>query len=180
MRVAKPMKYLMIAVVALALIATSFYAFLAYSLQHMQLDLSGVGVALSKLAATVELATLTIPRCEAPVDHAIGGDRRRESIMLYVATIVDLYKTTFGKLPDNIEDLEKLPDFGNADKLNGRQVGRSCSIHAYPTGSYVVACGAPLPPAKDLQAIFAKAGHVQRFQMLNGTEILYVPGGGCS
>jgi len=99
--------------------------------------------------------------------------------MLYVATVIDLYKTTFGKLPDSIDDLDKLPTFDNADKLNGHQVKTSCSIYAHPTGSYVLACGASLPPAKDIDAFLGKAGHVQRFYMLGETETLYVPGAGC-
>ena len=100
--------------------------------------------------------------------------------MLYVATIVDLYKTTFGKLPDSIDDLDKLPSFDNAEKLNGRKAKSSCSISVHPTGSYVLACGDSLPPAKEIDAFLGKTGHVQRFYMLGGTETLYVPGAGCS
>jgi hypothetical protein len=99
--------------------------------------------------------------------------------MLYVATIVDLYKTTFGKLPNSINDLDKLPSFDNADKLNGRQVRKSCSIHADPSGSYILACGASTPPAKEIDALFRKAGRVQRFYPLDRAEALYVPGAAC-
>jgi hypothetical protein len=100
-------------------------------------------------------------------------------MMLYVATIVDLYKSTFGRPPDSIDDLDKLPSFDNADNLNGRQVKKSCSIHVHPTGSYVLACGASLPPAKEIDVFIRNAGHVERFYMLGRTETLYVPGAGC-
>jgi hypothetical protein len=63
----------------------------------MQFDLSGLDVFLSRLTATVEIATLTAPRCGSPAEYLPAGDQRREAMMLYVATIVDLYKTTFGK-----------------------------------------------------------------------------------
>src|SRR5260370_2465443 len=157
MRVTKPLKYLVFAAITLAAIAGGIFAYVGYSLRHMQLDLSGIGIFANKLTATVEIATLTVPRCGSPADCPPIGDQRREAMMLYVATIVDLYKTTFGKLPDSIDDLDKLPNLHNADELNGRQVKKSCSIHVRPTGSYVLACGASLPPAMEIDAFLGKA-----------------------
>lgn len=169
----------MFAVVTTIAIVGGFYAYLDYSLRHMQLDLSGLDVFLGRLTATVEIATLTTPRCGSPADYLPIGDQRREATMLYVPTIVDLYKTTFGKLPDSIGDLDKLPSFDNADKLNGRQVKKRCSIHVDPSGSYVLACGASIPPAKEINALLRKAGPIQRFYPLDRAEALYVPGGAC-
>jgi hypothetical protein len=156
------------------------YAYLGYSLRHMQFNLSGFDVFLNKLTATAEIATLAVPRCGSAPDYQHIGDQRREAMMLYVATIVDLYKTTFGKPPDSIDDLDKLPNFDNADKLNGRQVKKSCSIRMYPIGSYVLACGASLPPPKEIDAFLGKARRVQGFYMLGAMEALYIPEGGCS
>ena len=99
--------------------------------------------------------------------------------MLYVATIVDLYKTTFGKPPQSVDDLDKLPSFDNADKLNGRHVKKSCSIHVDASGSYVLACGASTPPAREIDALFRRAGRVQKFYMLDGAEALFVPDVAC-
>jgi len=99
--------------------------------------------------------------------------------MLYVATIVDLYKTTFGELPASINDLDRLPSFDNADKLNGNQAKKSCSMRLRSTGSYVLACGAPLPPPTDVDVFLGTAGHAQRFYVLGATEILYVPRAAC-
>jgi len=180
MRVTVPIRYLVLAAVALAVIVGGAFAYVVYSLEHMEFDLSGFAILLNKVTATAEIATLTIPRCESTADHLPNGDQRREAMMLYVATIVDLYKTTFGKLPDSIDDLDKLPSFDNAEKLNGRKAKSSCSISVHPTGSYVLACGDSLPPAKEIDAFLGKTGHVQRFYMLGGTETLYVPGAGCS
>lgn len=180
MRFTKPIKCLVIAAITLLAIAGGAFAYLDYSLRHMQFDLSSLDVFINKLTATVEIATLTVPRCGSPADRPPVGDQRREAMMFYVATIVDLYKTTFGKLPDSIDDLDKLPSFENAEKLNGRQVKKSCSIHAHASGSYVLACGASLPPAKEIDAFLAGAGHVQSFYTLGGTETLYVPEAGCS
>jgi hypothetical protein len=179
MRFTKPIKYLLVAAVTLSAIVVGARACIEYSLRNMQFDLSGLADLTDKVSATVELATLTIPRCPFPPDYRSIGDQRREAMMLYVATIVDLYKTTFGKPPDSIDDLDKLPSFNNADKLNGRQVKKNCSIHVQPAGSYVLACGASLPPAKEIDVFLGKAGHVQRFYVLGGTEILYVSGAGC-
>jgi hypothetical protein len=180
MRLTKPLKYLVFAAITLAAIAGGIFAYVGYSLRHMQLDLSGIGVFANKLTATAEIATLTVPRCGSPADYPPIGDQRREAMMLYVATIVDLYKTTFGKLPDSIDDLDKLPSFDDADRLNGRRVKKGCSIHVHPAGSYILACGASLPPAKEIDAFLGKAGHVQRFYTLGGTETLYVPAAACS
>ena len=169
----------MFAIVATIAIVGGFYAYLDYSLRHMQLDLSGLDVLLGRLTATVEITTLTAPRCGSPAEYLPTGDQRREATMLYVATIIDLYKTTFGKLPDGIDDLEKLPSFDNADKLNGSQVRKSCSIHVDASGSYVLACGASIPPAKVMDDLLRKAGRIQRFYPLDRAEALYVPGAAC-
>jgi hypothetical protein len=163
----------------LAVIASGAFAYVDYSLRHMQFDLSGLGDLANKLRATTEIVTLTFPRCEFRPDHSPIGDQRREAMMLYVATIVDLYRTTFGKLPDSIDDLDKLPTFNSADKSNGRQVENSCSIHPQPNGSYFLACGGSLPPAKEIAAFLGQTGHEQGFYMLAGTETLYVPEAGC-
>ncbi len=180
MRLSGRVKYLVIANVALAVFIGGSYFYMGYALSHMDLNLSGLGTAVDELAATVEVATLRIPRCDSSVDHLAGGDRTREATMLYAATVVDLYKTTFGKLPTRIEDLDKLPDFENADRLNSRRIEKSCTIQAHHTGSLVLVCGAPLPDAKDIEAIVAKQGHVQAFEIVGGTEILYVPAIACS
>jgi hypothetical protein len=179
MRLSKPQKYLLCAVLATIAIIGGFYAYLGYSLRHMQLDLSGLDVLVGRLTATVQIATLTAPRCGSPAEYLPIGDQRREATMLYVATIVDLYKTTFGKLPDSVDDLDKLPSFDNADKLNGRQVRKTCSIHADPSGSYVLACGASIPPAREIDELLSKAGRAQKFYMLDGAEALYVPAVAC-
>lgn len=98
--------------------------------------------------------------------------------MLYVATIIDLYKTTFGRMPERIVDLDKLPSFYDADKLNGSEVQKSCSLRFY-SGAYVLGCGAPMPPEKDLEILFRRAEPSQRFYMVTGTETLYVPEKAC-
>jgi hypothetical protein len=179
MQFSKPQKYLVFAVVTTIVITGVFYSYLDYSLKHMQLDLSGLDVLVGRLTATVRIATLTALRCGSPAEYPPTGDRRREATMLYVATIVDLYKTTFGKLPDSVDDLDKLPSFDNADKLNGRQVKKSCAIDVDPSGSYVLACGASIPPAREIDPLLRKAGRVERFYMLDGAEALYVPAVAC-
>jgi hypothetical protein len=146
----------------------------------MQFDLSGLDLLIKRTTATAEIATLTVPRCGSSADFLPAGDRRREATMLYVATIIDLYKSTFGKMPERIDDLDKLPSFHNADKLNGSDVKKSCSLRLHPGGSYVLGCGAPMPPAKEVDALFRKAEPAQRFYMVGGTETLYVPEKVCS
>ncbi len=157
-----------------------FFAFLSYSLRHMQFDLSGLDHLVKRTTATVEIATLTVPRCASSAEFLPTGDRKREATMLYVATIIDLYKTTFGKMPERIGDLDKLPNFYNADKLNGSEVKESCSLRVHASGSYVLSCGAPLPSAKEVDVLFRRAESAQRFYMVNGTETLYVPEKACS
>src|SRR5260370_5950594 len=168
MRFTKPLKYLVFAAIAVDAIAGGSCAYVGYSLRHMQLDLSGIGIFANKLTATVEIATVTVPRCGSPADYPPIGDKRREAMMLYVATIVDLYKTTFGKLPDSIDDLDKLPSFDDADRLNGRKVKKGCSIHVHPAGSYILACGASLPPVKEINSFLGMLETVLRYDMLVG------------
>jgi hypothetical protein len=174
MRFIKPITYVSLTAIAVMLIIFAIRFYVEFSLQNMQLDLSGL-VTVANTA--VAMATLTIPPCQSAPDYSPIGDQKRERTMLYVATIVDLYKTTFRTLPDSIDDLDKLPSFDNAEKLNSHRIKQSCSIHGYPTGSYVLTCGASLPPANEIDAFLRKAGNVQRFYMVGGTEILYVPAG---
>jgi hypothetical protein len=179
MRFSKPQKYLALATITMAAIIGGGYAWLSYSLQHMQFDFGGLNVLVGRLTATVEIATLTVPRCASPPEYPAVGNQRREAMMLYVATVIDLYKTTFGKLPESIADLDKLPSFNNADRLNDREIKKSCSIYGQPAGSYVLACGGSSPPAKKVEAISKNAGRVQRFYLLGGIEALYVPADPC-
>jgi len=58
----------------------------------VQFELSGLGPAVNKLVATVQVATPTIPKCQPTIDHVAEGDPRREATLLYVATKVDLYQ----------------------------------------------------------------------------------------
>jgi hypothetical protein len=172
-------KPLVSAAITMVVAAGGFFAYLNYSLRHMQIDLSGLDVLVNRALATAEVATLTVPRCGSSADFLPTGDRKQEATMLYVSTIVDLYTTAFGKLPDTIGDLDKLPSFYNADKLNGREVKKSCSLRVHSSGSYVLACGTPMPPATETEMLFRKAEPAQRFYMLGGAEALYVPARPC-
>jgi hypothetical protein len=176
----RPHKYIAFAAITMVAVIGGSYAYLSYSLRHMQFDLSGLDLLVKRTTATVEIATLTVPRCASSADFLPAGDRKREATMLYVATIIDLYKSTFGKMPETIDDLDKLPSFHNADRLNGSEVKKSCSLRGHPGGSYVLSCGALMPPAKEVDALFRKAEHAQRFYMVSGTETLYVPEKACS
>lgn len=175
----KRRKRLVFAAFTAAAVIGGFFAYLDYSLHHMLLDFSGLEVLVNRVAATIEIAKLSVPRCGTSADFLPAGDRKREATLLYVSTIVDLYKTTFGKLPDRIDDLDKLPTFANADNLNGREFKKSCSIHALPEGSYILVCGGPMPPAAQIDARVRKGGLAQRFYLLGGTEALYVPAKVC-
>ena len=168
------------AALTLAVVFGGVFAYVEYSLQHLQVDASGLGAFFNSIAATAQVATLKVPSCRSEIKQPSLGDQRREALMLYVVSIIDLYRTTFGRLPDRIEDLEKLPSFVNADALNSHQVKKSCSIHVGSAGPYVLTCGASLPSPITIDTFLA-AKHVQGFQMLAGTEILYISSErGCS
>jgi hypothetical protein len=100
--------------------------------------------------------------------------------MVYVAGIVDLYRTTFGKLPENIGDLDELPSFENADRLNDNEMKRTCSIKQMRSSrAYVLTCGGKWPSAERLDFTVVKTVDEQ-FEMVDGIEVLYVPlSGGC-
>jgi hypothetical protein len=147
-----------------------------YSLQHIQIDASGLAPFVNKLAATVEVATLSVPRCPSTAEYTHAGDRKLEATMLYVASIVDFYETTFGRLPNSIADLDKLPTFRNAEQLNGQKVKTNCSIQPMQSiGAYVVSCGGKMPSQERLDPFLRGVLREQTFVSLDGTEVLYVP-----
>jgi hypothetical protein len=100
--------------------------------------------------------------------------------MVYVASIVDLYRTTFGKLPENITDLDKLSIFENADNLNGNEMKRTCSIQQMLSRrAYALSCGGRRPSAERLDSTLGKTVDEQ-FAIVDGIEVLHVPlSGGC-
>jgi hypothetical protein len=175
----KRRKRVVYAALMLVAIAGGFFAYVDYSLSHMEFDFSGFDNFAKMAQATIGIATLTLPHCDSSADFLPNGDRKRQATLLYVSTIVDLYKTTFGKLPDKIDDLDKLPTFYHADRLNGREVKKNCAIHVQPDGSYVLVCGGPKPPRKEVAALASKGGPIQRFYLLGSTEALYVPAKAC-
>ena len=172
-------KHVVLALLALVVIASAIIAGIEYELRHMRLGLSGFD-ALADLATTAKVITLSVPRCEAAVKHSPAGDPKQEATMVYVAGVVDLYRTTFGKLPENITDLDKLPTFANADKLNGEEMRRTCSLGQVPSNrAYVLACGGKLPSPERLDSALGKTVD-ERFMFVDGIELLHVPlSGGC-
>jgi hypothetical protein len=173
-------KHVALALAALILIASAAIAGMEYELRHMAISLQGFDVFADQFAATVSVVTLHVPPCASDIEHGPNGDPRQEATLAYVASIVDLYRTTFGRLPQSVGDLKKLPSFANADKLNGNEMKKSCLIEPMPSnGAYVLACGGKLPSATKLKSVLGKTT-AERFVVLDGAEVLYVPSlGGC-
>ena len=156
----------------------SFYV----SLRHMRVGFISEKDA-DTIRAAADLARAAIsrnPSCNIKVDESSIGEKRQEAMMLYVAAMVDLYQVGFGSLPTRIADLDRLRDFDNSSKLNGRELENVCSIYSDGNGSFVVSCGQSRPSNPEVVEFMRKADNVKKFYRLGQLEILYVPIPRCS
>lgn len=88
--------------------------------------------------------------CTSAINAPFQVALAKEATMAYVASIVDIYRTPFGKLPGNVADLDKLPTFENADKLNGNEMKRICFIQQmHSSRTYALTCGGKWPSVEN-------------------------------
>src|SRR6266481_2000767 len=173
----KPVKVLATIALVLVVAAVSFGAYVRWSLRHMHIEfpLAGLVNRILPPAEIVAVAAGSHGTCSSAVDDTSIGDREAEAEMSYIATLPDLYKTTFGSSPSNMSDLNRLPEFERADSLNNHSFSQECSIYFDKSGSFVVSCGHTRPSSKDVAAFMNKAPFVQKFYMVGKMEILYIP-----
>jgi hypothetical protein len=120
-----------------------------------------------------------LPGCAPRWQPAGAEANERERMMLYVETVVDQYSSVVGKLPEQFSDLDKVPSFANADRLNGHDFKKNCFIHVRGE-SYALGCGGFRPSSKTLDDFLSKSGRTPGFYNVSGTEILYIPTPPCS
>jgi hypothetical protein len=173
-------KHVVYALVALVAIASVSLALVTFALRGIRFDFTGLVAFTNTASAIASLAKPKLPLCTSAIKRPPSGDARQEAMMVYVASIVDLYRTTFGKSPENIRDLDKLRTFENADRLNGNEMKRTCSIQEMLSSrAYALTCSGKLPSADRLDSTLGKAVDEQ-FAMVDGIEVLHVPlSGGC-
>jgi hypothetical protein len=152
-------------------------ASLGYSLQH--LDLSGLTAMFNRLLPIAKTQAAKVAVCEPRWQPAGMDANERERMMLYMEAIVDEYQSTFGRLPEQINDLDKVPSFQNADRLNGLAFKKNCNM-LVRAGSYALGCGSSRPSTKELYAFLSESGHTPGFYNLRTNEILYIPKADCS
>jgi hypothetical protein len=157
-------------------VLTGSALYVRWSLRHMRLDLDLRG--LSSRLGLVEALTGHSP-CIASSDPGSLGDREKEAEMSYIATMPDLYKSRFGVPPSNIADLNRLPEFETANRLNNREFENDCSIYFDHSASFAVSCGPTKPSSQDLAAFLYNAPFVRRFYRIGNNEVLYVPAPKC-
>lgn len=171
----------MVAALVLVLGIVGSAAWVDWSLRHMQIGFLN-SAAVGGLMARVELVrdVMWLNRnCLPVVDESSKGDKRKGAEMEYIAATLELYRAKFGRAASSVNDLNKLSDFDNASKLNGRQLEKEYSIYDHPSGSYVVSCGPSRPSSADVAAFAPRVDSGQRFYDLGGREILYVPARKC-
>jgi hypothetical protein len=159
------------------LVLTGSALYVRWSLRHMRLDLDLRG--LSSGLGLVELLTGGHSPCIAGADPTSLGDREQEAEMSYVATMPDLYKSRFGVLPSGMTDLNRLPEFDTANRLNNREFENNCSIYFDQSASFAVSCGSSKPPSRDMAAFLRNAPFMRRFYLVGNKEVLYVPAPKC-
>jgi len=142
---------------------------------HLDLDLRG----LSSRLGLVEALTGARSPCIASADSASLGDREKEAEMSYVATMPDLYKSRFGVPASSVADLNKLPEFESANRLNNREFEKDCTIYFDQNTSFAVTCGSPKPSSAEASTFMRSAPFVRGFYKLGQSEILYVPAPKC-
>jgi hypothetical protein len=168
-------KHVVLALVALVAVAAGSLALVTFALRGIRFDFSGLVAVTNTASAIASLAKPKLPPCTSAIKRPASGDAGQEATMAYVASSIDLYRTTFGKLPENIRELDKLPTFENADNLNGNEMKRTCSIHKmHSSRAYALTCGGRWPSADRLDSTLGKTVDEQ-FAIVDGIEVLHVP-----
>jgi hypothetical protein len=173
----KPIKVLSTTALLLVVAAVGVGVCLRWSLRHMLIDFPLAGL-VNRLLPQAEIAAVAAGRhgaCSGTQDQQSIGNREAEAEMSYVAAMPELYRTRFGRAPSSISDLNKLPEFEHADRLNNRSFSRDCSIYFDQSGSFAVSCGRPRPSRLDVAAFMRTAPSAQNFYMVGKSEILYIP-----
>jgi hypothetical protein len=168
---------LILALAAVVILIAGFCVYLHYSLRH--LDVSAFGAFLARVVPLVQLSASQAHTCGPPLQFTTPDEPETERTEVYVATVVDEYVRTFARLPDNIQELRRLPAFENADKVNGSQFTRGCYVQAFRDGSYLVGCNDSAAPVKAPDSPSRVAG-VRGFIKAGHGEVLYMPRAGCS
>jgi hypothetical protein len=174
------LKFVVLTLVALVAIASGSLALVRSALRGMKFNFPELNSLAKAVSAIDSLEKARLPACSSAIKRPAAGDARQEATMAYVAGVVDLYRTTFGKFPDKIGDLDKLPTFENADKLNGNEMKRNCSLQQMLSShAYVLSCGGKQPSVGRLQSALSTTVDTQ-FAIVDGIEVLHVPlAGGC-
>jgi len=173
----KVAKALIVAALALPLTILAGKAFVRWSLKDLQFDLSGLAAQVN--ADTAVIRALVGRNCFRTVDQSSIGDKRKEAQMSYVAAVLDLYRVRFGKSTAVVSELNKLPEFEHANSTNRHYFEKDCSIHVGESGSAVVSCGSSRPTKDTVEAFMRNAKPVQKFYLLDGSEILFIPAPKC-
>lgn len=165
------------ATVAIGLVLFASYLSLGHSLRH--LDVSGFTIVFGRTVPPATTVAPSVATCETTWQPTDADRNESERMTLYLETVVGEYQTNFGKLPKQMSDLDKVPSFANADRLNGREFTKSCYIRARAQ-SYVLGCSGLRPSARELDDFLNKSLRPAGFYKLGGTDILYIPTRNCS
>ena len=162
-------------VAGLSLLAA--YVSLGYSLRHM--DVSGFVPFFRNILPLAKIGPRRPSSCGGTWQPTNTVTNERERMMLYVETMVDQYKATFGELPEDVGDLSKLPTFSNADRLNDSGITKNCYMHVRAE-SYLLSCDALRPSAKELDDFLNKSERLPGFYRVGSWEVLYIPKPRCA
>lgn len=165
------------ATVTIGLVLFASYVSFGHSLLH--LDVSGFTTFFSRTAPPGRTVAPSVVTCETTWQPTDADRNESDRMALYLETVVGEYQTNFGKLPKQISDLDKVPSFENADRVNGREFTKSCYIRARAQ-SYVLGCSALRPSVRELDDFLNKSVRPAGFYKLSGKDILYIPNRNCS
>lgn len=173
----KMTRTVLVLVVILGTTIAGFLIYFSVSLRHIRLGLFTPADVQMLLSAANEArdAVEQHKACVLPIDESSLGNRTQEAEMLYLAAMLDLYRAKFGMAPRTLADLDRLRDFGKANRLDGLRLEKDCSVYLDPSGATAVSCGGTRPSNTDLAKLISSAEYVQKFYRLGNSEVLYVP-----
>jgi hypothetical protein len=111
-------------------------------------------------------------RCSFTIDQSSLGNKQQEAEMLYIASMLDLYRARFGVAARTMSDLLKLNEISKSD---WNRWNKTCYFYVDSSSASVVTCGRNLPSDAELTQLARRLDPIQRFYKIKDAEVLYIP-----
>lgn len=172
------LRFAMLILLGVTMGAVALVFYVRASIHHLGFLTKSDVEKLVSAASEARIATLENKACLFDIDESSVGDKGRETEMLYVAAMLDLYRAKFGVAAHNIDELDNLPELNQQSRAGSHLWKKDCYVHA-SEGATIVSCGNQKPSDLDIAEFAAVTGNVERFYKLGRSEVLYIPSPKC-